>query len=154
MKKILLLSSVLLFSISNSSFANGFEEITIKNNTIYLTQTPCQFLESEYKNANFKTNSKSDCEKLNTQTKAHRKTKNLVLKAGKYTFKVLNKNVPYELGFYLRGKGFGWLTQPRVSGGGLFKGVSKDYNIDLTEGEYIYSCPLNPTLDYSLTVKK
>ncbi|MEK7433754.1 MAG: hypothetical protein AABZ74_11525 [Cyanobacteriota bacterium] len=151
MKKVFLLSSILLFFTNNTSFA---EEISVKNNTIYFTQTPCQFVESEYKNGNFKTNTKNDCEKINDRTKTSRKTKSLVLKPGKYTFKVLNKNVPYELGFYLRGTGFGWITHPKISGGGLFKGVTKDYTINLTEGEYVYSCPLNPTLDYSLTVKK
>jgi len=41
---------------------------------------------------------------------------------------------------------------PKVSGGGLELGVTKDYEIELVEGEYVYSCPLNSTLDYKLVV--
>ncbi|MCZ6875909.1 MAG: hypothetical protein O7G88_20665 [bacterium] len=64
-----------------------------------------------------------------------------------------NKNVPYMLGFYLRGAGFGRLTLPKVAGGGLLPGTTKDYAIELKEGQYVYSCPLNPTLNYKLVVK-
>ena len=63
-----------------------------------------------------------------------------------------NKNVPYGLGFWLRGEGFGRVTLPSVSGGGLNPGVTKDYVIDLKAGDYLYSCPLNPTPDYKLVV--
>ena len=31
-------------------------------------------------------------------------------------------------------------------------GKSRDYAIDLEPGEYVYSCPLNPTPDYRLIV--
>ncbi len=30
---------------------------------------------------------------------------------------------------------------------------AQDYVIDLKPGEYLYSCPLNPTLDYKLVVR-
>ena len=76
----------------------------------------------------------------------------LELKPGKYIFRVTNKNVPYSLGFWLRGKGFGRVTLPGVSGGGLAPGTTKDYAVELKEGEYLYSCPLNPTPDYRLVV--
>ena len=65
-----------------------------------------------------------------------------------------NKNVPYELGFYLRGTGLGRLYLPKASGGGLVMGKTQDYSITLKEGSYVYSCPLNPTPDYRLEVKK
>lgn len=32
-------------------------------------------------------------------------------------------------------------------------GKSQDYHIDLKEGSYVYSCPLNPTPDYPIVVK-
>ena len=38
------------------------------------------------------------------------------------------------------------------SGGGLVAGATQDYAIELTPGEYVYSCPLNPTPDYRLVV--
>ena len=43
-------------------------------------------------------------------------------------------------------------TLPSVSGGGLGTGQTRDYEIDLKPGEYVYSCPLNPTPDYKLVV--
>jgi hypothetical protein len=66
---------------------------------------------------------------------------------------VTNKNVPNGLGFWIRGSGLGRITLPSVSGGGLNKGITKDYVIDLKPRKYIYSCPLNPTPDYPLIVK-
>jgi hypothetical protein len=53
----------------------------------------------------------------------------------------------------LRGEGIaGRVTLPSVSGGGLLAGKTQDYVIDLQPGEYVYSCPLNPTPDYRLVV--
>ena len=74
--------------------------------------------------------------------------------AGDYTFRVVNKNVHYELGFWLRSKGHDWrnplhkVTKTSVSGGGLTQGTTKDYEVTLKPGEYVYSCPLNTTPDY------
>jgi hypothetical protein len=76
-----------------------------------------------------------------------------MLKAGDYVFRVHNKDVHYVLGFWLRGAGFGRLTLPSTSGGGIQTGGFKDYAITLEVGEYVYSCPLNPTPDYKLVVK-
>jgi hypothetical protein len=62
--------------------------------------------------------------------------------------------VPYELGFWLRGEGVvGRATLPSVSGGGLTTGKTQDYAIELKPGNYVYSCPLNPTPDYKLVVR-
>ncbi|MBL4658772.1 MAG: hypothetical protein JKY19_00320 [Alcanivoracaceae bacterium] len=56
------------------------------------------------------------------------------------------------LGFWLRGTGLGRLTLPSTSGGGIQTSGYKDYFIKLEAGEYVYSCPLNPTPDYKLVV--
>lgn len=126
-------------------------------NIIVLTQTGCQFLEAEAgANHGFKPQEKRDCLVINNKTGAAR-LKNatpLTLKPGKYIFRVTNKNVPYELGFWLRGAGLARLLQPNVSGGGLTTGVTRDYSVELTAGNYAYSCPLNPTPDYPLIVKE
>lgn len=123
---------------------------------VELTQTPCQFLESEggvdhgYKSAR-----KADCDKINGDTGATRlaAATTMTLKPGKYVFRVTNSNVPYGLGFWLRGDGIiNRATLPSVSGGGLAMGTTKDYEIELKAGEYVYSCPLNPTPDYKLIV--
>jgi len=123
---------------------------------IELTQTACQFVEAENgTDHGFTSTSKADCEAINARSGADRlaNAKVLTLKPGKYVFRVTNENVPYALGFYLRGAGLlGRATLPSVSGGGLTTGVTKDYEIELKEGEYLYSCPLNPTPDYKIVV--
>jgi hypothetical protein len=122
---------------------------------VSLTQTGCQFLESETKDYQFAPKAGKDCEAINARTVNDRKSgfKPMKLKAGDYVFRVTNQNVPYELGFYLRGEGLGQATLPKVSGGGLTTGVSQEYRITLKPGKYLFSCPLNPTPDYPLEVE-
>ncbi len=123
---------------------------------VELTQVNCQFLESENgKNHGFESTMKSDCESIHDQSGDERlaAAKTIELKPGKYIFRVTNENVEYPLGFYLRGASLlDKARLPKVSGGGLELGVTKDYEITLEEGEYVYSCPLNSTLDYKLRV--
>lgn len=137
-------------SLTGSAWAG--EEPTL----VVLTQTGCQFLESENGiDHGYKTTSKKDCEAINATSGEQRlaDAKTIHLKPGKYTFRVTNQNVPYMLGFYLRGAGvLNYATLPRVSGGGLTVGKSRDYTIELKPGSYVYSCPLNPTPDYKLEV--
>jgi len=124
---------------------------------IELTQTGCQFLKPEHgEDHGFETRSAADCKRLNANTSEQRQAdaKVLELKAGDYIFRVSNRNVPYELGFWLRGAGLKRLTLPSVSGGGIHTGGSRDYVISLKPGEYLYSCPLNPTPDYKLVVSQ
>ncbi len=125
---------------------------------IELTQIPCQFIESENGiDRGYTTTKKADCDAINARTGAERVagSEPLVLETGQYVFRVTNKNVPYELGFWLRGDGLlSRLKLPSVSGGGLMTGESQDYEIDLTPGRYVYSCPLNTTPDYKLVVKE
>ncbi len=127
---------------------------------IELTQTGCQFLETEGTDHGFKTTKKADCDAINEKTAAARlaKAKVMRLKPGDYVFRVANKNVPYALGFWLRSKDYDWknplhkLTKTSVSGGGLATGKSMDYPVTLKPGEYLFSCPLNPTPNYRLVV--
>lgn len=124
---------------------------------IELTQLPCQFLESENGiDRKYVSRSIKDCETINEKTGKERlaSARQLELKPGKYVFRVSNRNVPYELGFWLRGAStLSRVTLPSVSGGGLVPGKTQDYEIDLKPGEYVYSCPLNNTPDYRLVVK-
>ncbi len=122
---------------------------------IKLTQTGCQFIEPEGSDHGYETKKATDCKRINRGSAKDRlsKTEPLRLKSGKYIFRVENKNVPYSLGFWVRGKGVGRVTLPSISGGGLEPGTSKDYEIELVPGEYLYSCPLNPTPDYPLIVE-
>ncbi len=122
---------------------------------IELTQTPCQFLEPEIKNHQFKSTKKADCDAENSRSEKARlaQSKTITLKPGSYVFRVTNKNVSYPLGFWLRGDGLlNRAKLPSVSGGGLTTGKSRDYKITLKPGEYVYSCPLNTTPDYKLVV--
>ena len=148
--KILSAAALAAFSLAAAPLAAA--EPTV----IDLTQTACQFIESENGvDHGFKTTSKEDCEVVNDESGDQRlaDSKVLQLKPGKYVFRVTNRDVPYDLGFWLRGEGLiGRATLPSVSGGGLKTGVTKDYVIELTEGEYLYSCPLNPTPDYKIVV--
>jgi hypothetical protein len=121
---------------------------------IELTQTPCTILEAEENPGEYVSKSSEDCVRINKETSGERTFKVLRLKPGKTIFRVTNKNVPYDLGFWVRGKGFGRVTLPSVSGGGLRTGRTLDYAIDLQPGEYLYSCPLNPTPDYALIVEE
>jgi len=124
---------------------------------IELTQVACQFLESEQGvDHGYTTSSSKDCEAINARTGEVRlaKAETLELKPGKYIFRVSNRDVPYDLGFWLRGATLlSRATLPSVSGGGLAMGQTKDYEVELKPGEYVYSCPLNPTPDYPLVVK-
>ena len=140
-----------LAAISMLSSASVAEEAKI----VELTQTACQFVEVEDKDHNYKSTKKADCEAINAKTAEERlKTaKVMKLKPGKHVFRVTNKNVPYGLGFYLRGAGLSRLSLPKVSGGGLSEGVSNDYAINLKPGTYYFSCPLNTTPDYTIQVE-
>ena len=63
---------------------------------INLTQVGCQFIESENgANLGYLPKKKADCEAINGEMGA----KVLELTPGAYKFRVVNKNVPYELGF-------------------------------------------------------
>jgi hypothetical protein len=128
---------------------------------IELTQVACQFLESENGvDHDYQTAKKADCEAVNAETGTDRlaDAEVLTLEPGRYVFRVTNLDVPYELGFWLREHDYNWknpihkLTKVSVSGGGLVTGATQDYEVELEPGEYLYSCPLNPTPDYKLVV--
>lgn len=130
---------------------------------IELTQIACQFLESENGvDHGFVTTKKADCDAINEKTGAERlaAAEVLTLEPGTYVFRVANRDVPYELGFWLREKDYNWknpihqVTKISVSRGGLVTGAIQDYEVELEPGEYLYSCPLNTTPDYRLVVTK
>ena len=139
-------------AVMGAGSAQAAEEVKV----IELTQTGCQFIESEGGvDHGFKTTKKSDCVAINKQSGDERlaAATPIKLKPGKYIFRVTNRDVPYPLGFWLRGDGIvGRATLPSVSGGGMTTGKTLDYEIELVEGEYLYSCPLNPTPDYPIIV--
>ena len=150
------LSSAVAVAFLATAILTGSARAGQEPTVIEFTQTGCQFLESENGiDHGYVTSRKEDCEAINSKSGGQRLTdsKTINLKPGKYIFRVTNKDVPYMLGFYLRGDGvINYATLPRVSGGGLTTGKIQDYAIELKPGSYVYSCPLNPTPDYRLEV--
>ncbi len=165
MKKRVTMMGVAAGAIAGAALAAsaGIAAVTEGKVTIItLTQTGCQFIESENGvDHKYKTMKKADCDKINAMSAEQRlaKAKILKLKPGTYIFRVTNRDVPYELGFWLRSKGYDWrnpihkFTKISVSGGGMFTGKTLEYKVTLKPGEYLYSCPLNTTPDYKLVVK-
>ena len=136
---------------TNVSSPTQSEAVTVIN----LTQTGCQFLETEAQDYQYQPQQSVECKEINAQTLSERKSKfkPLKLKSGKHIFRITNLDVPYELGFYLRGAGVKKLNLPKASGGGLTEGKTQDYEITLSPGNYVFSCPLNPTPDYPVIVR-
>lgn len=123
---------------------------------VELTQTGCQFLEAEHGvDYRFKPARKEDCVAINARTAHARKSQArvLTLKPGRYVFRITNRDVPYEVGFSLRGQGLGVVTLPSVSGGGIPKGKTRDFDVMLKPGLYYYSSPENPTPRYQIRIE-
>ena len=88
-----------------------------------------------------------------SQTEGQYDTQSLTLKPGKYVFAVTNKGVDKDLGFYLQDA-----TEAQVANSGLKELIGNGETnqtgvVTLTPGTYQYSCPLNPTPHYTITVK-
>jgi len=86
------------------------------------------------------------------------KVEGLTVSEGSYQFEIANNGVDREVGFVLVPKGkyemsdhiqAAYVSKPVVNGASSKTGI-----VELTEGEYEYFCPLNPTPKYTLTVKK
>ena len=156
--KLLSLTGAVLIGVAGIASPVEAQEATIIN----LTQVGCQFLESENDvNRGYMPTSAADCVEINNATGDARlaEAKVLNLAPGRYIFRVENRNVPYPLGFWLRefdyqlGNPIHKLTKTSVSGGGLATGTTLDYEVVLEAGtQYVYSCPLNPTPNYSIVV--
>ncbi len=136
--------------------AAGSARSATQATVIELTQTACQFVEVEGVDHGYASTGADDCNVINGASGEERQAEaeTLRLAPGDYVFRVTNQNVPYQLGFWLRGDGLlNRATLPSVSGGGLHEGQTRDYTVSLEPGEYVFSCPLNPTLDYKLVVE-
>jgi len=95
-----------------------------------------------------------------SQTPGAFETTALTLKPGKYQFKVTNASVAKDVGFVIQAasdkNGDVMKTAiPNSFGEALIaEGETTTTGIvELKAGEYVYSCPLNPTPKYTLTVK-
>jgi hypothetical protein len=114
---------------------------------VELNQVPCQFLEPEGDvDHGYKSGKADDCVAINDRTAGERlaKVEPMVWAPCEYILRGINRNLPYDLGFCFRGNGLV----------GLSTGKTLDYRITLEPGEYVYSCPLNPTPDYPVVVRE
>lgn len=94
------------------------------------------------------------------QTPGEFNTKELTLKPGQYQFKVKNQNVDKDLGFVIQRAADKNVDVMKSAVPNSFttelinKGETKMTGVvTLEKGEYVYSCPLNPTPQYKITVK-
>ena len=88
-----------------------------------------------------------------SQVDGHYEATALTLDAGTYIFEVTNRSVDKDLGFYLQDA-----SEAQVANSGLQSLVGNGETartgvVTLKPGTYTYSCPLNPTPHYTLTVK-
>ncbi|WP_460220563.1 cupredoxin domain-containing protein [Psychroserpens sp. MEBiC05023] len=93
------------------------------------------------------------------QTKGEFTQQELTLKEGSYVFEISNNNVGHQVGFVLVPKGKD-ASKPEnhIQTAYVTKVVdnnSKEISkvTVLEKGEYVYFCPMNPTPQYTLTVK-
>lgn len=120
---------------------------------VELHQAACMIKEAEHDPLTYTTKAPSDCKRINRASADLRKEgmRLLRLPAGHYVFRVYNDGVPYPVGFSLKGAQDPGL--PKVEGGDVKKGMSRDFRVHLVPGRYVYRCPLNPTPEYQLVVE-
>ena len=115
-----------------------------------LTLGRCRILEAEPDWESEATTAEA-CRTENLQTFEARAQQVLRIPAGTYEIEVSNPGVERNLGFWLRPS-----DEPEVTlatGGGIGPGESDIFEVQLTPGEYLYSCPVSPTPDYLLIVE-
>ena len=89
------------------------------------------------------------------QTKGQFTIQALTLSEGTYVFEIANNGVDHEVGFVIAPKSnpdqhikTGYVKETVKNGKSSTSNVVK-----LAKGEYVYFCPMNPTPQYSITVK-
>lgn len=91
------------------------------------------------------------------QTKGAFTQEAITLSEGTYIFEISNSNVGKDVGFVLAPKGKveaeNHIKNAYVTSLVKNNGKSTSKKVTLKKGEYVYFCPLNPTPQYTLTVK-
>ena len=136
--------------------------LEVKNGVIQLSASGCQFVEPEgtayYLYVTFPRDCPRELRRLTRQMKKDKKERHiqtLTLKPGKYKFEVKNVDVPFAVGleiYELQSNGKK-RSKPIFSEGELLTGYHDVYEIELKEGNYIYTGRQNPTYEYPLVVK-
>ncbi len=91
------------------------------------------------------------CVEANRLQFASRSQRALVLSAGLWRVTVENRHTDRDAGLWIRRA-----ADPSasvLSAGGAAPGGEQIYEVELTPGDYLYSCPITPTVDYRLEVR-
>jgi len=95
-----------------------------------------------------------------SETSGEFNIKGLTLSPGQYRFVVTNENVGHDVGFVIqkasdaKGDLMATAIKPSFTAAPVSTGATQSSGVvTLTPGEYVYSCPLNPTPHYNITVK-
>ncbi len=115
---------------------------------IVLTPLPCRIAEQEA--APQEAADREGCRSLNMNTFAARSQQVWSLAPGRYTVRVVNRQVGWPVGLWIRSdKG-----ESLVAEGGGAAGETIEIEVDLAPGNYLVSLPLLPTPDYLWEVKR
>ncbi len=130
--------------------------LQVVDGVVGLSNSGCQMIEPEGKFLDIEVTFPRDCPRINRKSKKERlpNIQTLTLKPGKYKFMVLNANVPYAVGleiFKLEENGKKQ-KKPVFSKGEILAGYQEIFEVELEEGEYVYTGRQNPTFDYPLIV--
>jgi len=115
---------------------------------IVLTPLPCRIAEQEA--APQEAADRESCRSLNMATFAARSQQVWTLAPGRYTVRVVNRQVGWPVGLWLRSDRGDSLA---AEGGGT-AGETIEVEVDLPPGNYLVSLPLLPTPDYLWKVEK
>lgn len=115
---------------------------------IVLTPLPCRIAEQEA--APQEAADREGCRSLNMATFTARSQQVWTLAPGRYTVRVVNRQVGWPVGLWIRSdKG-----ESLAAEGGGAAGETIEVEIDLVPGSYLVSLPLLPTPDYLWEVKR
>ena len=115
---------------------------------ILLTPLPCRIAEQEV--APQEAADREGCRSLNMATFAARSQQVWTLAPGRYTVRVVNRQVGWAVGLWIRSdKG-----ESLAAEGGGAAGETIEVEVDLVPGSYLVSLPLLPTPDYLWEVKR
>ena len=115
---------------------------------IVLTPLPCRIAEQEV--APQEAADREGCRSLNMATFAARSQQVWTLAPGRYTVRVVNRQVGWPVGLWIRAdKG-----ESLAAEGGGAAGETIEIEVDLVPGSYLVSLPLLPTPDYLWEVKR
>lgn len=115
---------------------------------IVLTPLPCRIAEQEV--APQEAADREGCRSLNMATFAARSQQVWTLAPGRYTVRVVNRQVGWPVGLWIRSdKG-----ESLAAEGGGAAGETIEIEVDLVPGSYLVSLPLLPTPDYLWEVKR